>query len=237
MKKQNILKTEYFDIEYNIIKSPKRKTMSIIISEDGEVIVRIPNWISNYEAKKFVFNKREWIVSKLMIFKKQKIPERKYVSGEKFLYLGKTYTLMIMEGNYGVGILDDFLYISLKKDFFDNYDLKRNMVIKWYKNQAKKIINERLEYYSKIMKLQYGKVFIRDQKTRWGSCSGKNNLSFNYKIIMAPKRKLDYIIVHELAHIIYKHHQKSFWNYVEKYCEDYQESRKWFRENGRYLIL
>ncbi|KLO25183.1 MULTISPECIES: M48 family metallopeptidase [unclassified Marinitoga] len=236
MKNQYILKTEYFDIDYKIIKS-KRKTLSIIIDETGEVLVKAPKWLSDFEVKKFVFDKRSWIISKIMQFKENPITKRNYETGEEFLFLGKNYKLMIFEGNYGVGIQDNFIYISLKKDFFDNYELKRNMIIKWYKKQAKKIINERLKYYSKLMSLNYGKVYIRDQKTRWGSCSGKNNLSFNYKIIMAPKRKFDYIIVHELAHIIYKHHQKSFWNYVEKYCDDYIESRKWFRENGKKLIL
>ncbi|KLO20990.1 metal-dependent hydrolase [Marinitoga sp. 1197] len=236
MKNQYILKTEYFDIDYKIIKS-KRKTLSIIIDETGEVLVKAPKWLSDFEVKKFVFDKRSWIISKIMQFKENPITKRNYETGEEFLFLGKNYKLMIFEGNYGVGIQDNFIYVSLKKDFFDNYELKRNMIIKWYKKQAKKIINERLKYYSKLMSLNYGKVYIRDQKTRWGSCSEKNNLNFNYKIIMAPKRKLDYIIVHELAHIIYKHHQKTFWNYVGKYCDDYIESRKWFRKNGRKLIL
>jgi predicted metal-dependent hydrolase len=230
----NIIKTEYFDITYSIIKS-KRKTLSIIVENNGDVIVRAPKFLSDYEIKKFVFEKSDWIISKLINIKT--IEDKKYVDGENFLYLGKNYKLITIEGNYGVGIQNDFIYISLKKDFFDNISLKKEMILKWYKNEAKKIINERLEYYSKIMKLKYGKVYIRDQKTRWGSCSGKNNLSFNFRIIMAPMRKIDYIIVHELSHILHKHHQKSFWDYVSKYCDDYLESRKWFRENGYKLTL
>ncbi|WP_129407967.1 M48 family metallopeptidase [Marinitoga lauensis] len=230
----NIIKTEVFDIKYNIIKS-KRKTLSIIIENNGNIIVRAPKFLSDYEIKKFVFEKRKWIISKLLTIKP--IEEKKYIDGEKFLYLGKYYKLITIEGNYGVGIQDNFLYISLKKDFFNNLELKKEMILKWYKNEAKRIINERLKYYSKIMKLTYGKVYMRDQKTRWGSCSGKNNLSFNFRIIMAPMRKIDYIIVHELAHIRYKHHQKTFWDYVEKYCNDYLESKKWFKENGKFLTL
>ncbi|WGS64718.1 M48 family metallopeptidase [Marinitoga aeolica] len=230
----NILRTEIMDIKYDIIKS-KRKSLSITIENNGNVIVRAPKFLSDYEIKKFIFDKRKWIISKLTNIKP--IKEKEYRDGEKFLYLGKYYKLITIEGNYGVGIQNDFIYISLKKDFFDNISLKKEMILKWYKNEAKKIINERLEYYSKIMNLKYGKVYIRDQKTRWGSCSGKNNLSFNFRIIMAPMRKIDYIIVHELAHILHKHHQKSFWDYVSKYCDDYLESRKWFRENGKYLIL
>lgn len=230
----NILKTEVMDIKYNIIKS-ERKTLSLIIEHDGKVVVRAPKFLTDYEIKKFIFNKKDWIISKLINIKP--IKEKTYTDGEKFLYLGKYYKLIIIEGNYGVGIQDDFLYISLKKDFLNNITLKKEMILKWYKNEAKRIINERLKYYSRIMKLNYGKVYIRDQKTRWGSCSGKNNLSFNFRIIMAPMRKIDYIIVHELAHIIYKHHQKTFWEYVSRYCDDYLESRRWFKENGNKLIL
>ncbi|MBM7559715.1 M48 family metallopeptidase [Marinitoga litoralis] len=230
----NIIKTQYFDITYSIIKS-KRKTLSIIIEDNGNVIVRAPKFLSDYEIKKFVFDKSDWIISKLLNIKT--IEEKKYIDGEKFLYLGKNYKLITIEGNYDVGILNDYIYISLKKDFFKNIELKKEMILKWYKKEAKRIIFERLEYYSKIMNLKYGKVYIRDQKTRWGSCSGKNNLSFNFRIIMAPIRKLDYIIIHELAHIVYKNHKKEFWNYVAKYCDDYLESRKWFRENGYKLSL
>ncbi|SHE54639.1 hypothetical protein SAMN02745164_00662 [Marinitoga hydrogenitolerans DSM 16785] len=236
MNNQYMLKTEYFDIVYKIIKS-RRKTLSIIIDETGEVLVKAPKWLPDFEIKKFVFDKRIWIVSKMMKFKEKPLIKRKYESGEEFLFLGKNYKLITIEGNYDIGIQDGFLYISLKKEFFDNTELKKTMILKWYKNEAKKIINRRLEYYSKLMKLKYGKVYIRDQKTRWGSCSGKNNLSFNFRIIMAPMRKLDYIIVHELAHIVYKHHQKEFWDYVSIYCNDYQESKKWFRENGNKLTL
>jgi hypothetical protein len=230
----NIIKTQYFDITYSIIKS-KRKTLSIIIEDNGNVIVRAPKFLSDYEIKKFVFDKSDWIISKLLNIKT--IEEKKYIDGEKFLYLGKNYKLITIEGNYDVGLLNDYIYISLKKDFFKNIELKKEMILKWYKKEAKRIIFERLEYYSKIMNLKYGKVYIRDQKTRWGSCSGKNNLSFNFRIIMAPIRKLDYIIIHELAHIVYKNHKKEFWNYVAKYCDDYLESRKWFRENGYKLAL
>ncbi|KAF2956346.1 SprT family zinc-dependent metalloprotease [Marinitoga sp. 38H-ov] len=230
----NILKTKYFDINYKIIKS-NRNTISIIIENTGNVIVRAPKFLSDFEIKKFVFDKSDWIISKLLNLKT--IENKKYLDGERFLFLGKYYKLITIEGNYGIGIQDDYIYISLKKEFFDNIELKKEMIYKWYKKEAKKIILDRLDYYSKIMNLKYGKVTIRDQKTRWGSCSSKNNLSFNFRIVMAPIRKLDYIVVHELSHIIYKHHQKEFWNYVSKYCNDYLESRVWFKENGYKLVL
>ncbi|GAB6189025.1 M48 family metallopeptidase [Marinitoga arctica] len=230
----NILKTEYMEINYSIIKS-KRKSISIIIENTGDVVVRAPKFLSDYEIKKFVFDKRHWIISKLLNIKP--IKEKSYIDGERFLFLGKYYKLITIEGNYKVGIQDNYIYILLKREFFENVDLKKDMILKWYKSRAKEIITQRVDYYSNLMNLKYNKIYIRDQKTRWGSCSGKNNLSFNFRIIMAPMRKIDYIIIHELAHIKHKHHRKEFWDYVKHYCDDYLESRKWFKENGNLLIL
>lgn len=91
---------------------------------------------------------------------------------------------------------------------------------------AKKIIPERVDYYAKIMGVSYGRISIREQKTRWGSCSSKGNLNFNWKLVLMPEDLLDYVVVHELAHRLEMNHSKAFWKIVEDVLPDYRERKK-----------
>ena len=93
-----------------------------------------------------------------------------------------------------------------------------------------KIFPERVEHYARLMGISYGRITIREQKTRWGSCSGKGNLNFNWKLTLMPMEILDYVVVHELAHRKEMNHSRKFWKIVEQVLPDYQERRKRLRE-------
>lgn len=108
---------------------------------------------------------------------------------------------------------------------------------KRYRDAAKEYIPKRVEYYHQFTGGDYQKISIRDQKTRWGSCSGKGTLSFNYRLMLAPPRVLDYVVVHELCHLTHMNHSKAFWNMVESILPDYKEHRKWLKENGHTLHI
>jgi len=97
----------------------------------------------------------------------------------------------------------------------------------WLKSQAVKMINEKVNKFSKTMGLHYNRVVVRDQKSRWGSCSCLKNLNFNWRLIMAPEAVLDYVIIHELCHLKEMSHSKAFWDLVAKYCPQWHERRDW----------
>ena len=101
---------------------------------------------------------------------------------------------------------------------------------KYYRNLAREVLGARTGYYARKMGVTYGRISIREQKTRWGSCSGKGNLNFNWKLSLVPDEILDYVVVHELAHRKEMNHSNAFWNVVEKYMPDYKERRKKLRE-------
>lgn len=100
---------------------------------------------------------------------------------------------------------------------------------------ARKRIPERAAYYAEIIGVTYGRITIREQKSRWGSCSSKGNLNFNWKLVLAPPEVLDYVVVHELCHRLQMNHSTAFWNEVERILPDYRERRKWLKENGWLL--
>ena len=106
-----------------------------------------------------------------------------------------------------------------------------------YRKAAREYFPKRVSHYAHILGVTYGKISIRDQKTRWGSCSSEGNLSFNWRLILAPPDVLDYVVIHELCHRKEMNHSKEFWTLVESLMPDYKERRKWLRENGKNLTL
>ena len=101
--------------------------------------------------------------------------------------------------------------------------------------KALKFIPERVEYYAELMGVSYGRITIREQKTRWGSCSCKGNLNFNWKLMLMPPEILDYVVVHELAHRKEMNHSRDFWDMVAGVMPEYKEYRKWLRDHGHEL--
>lgn len=102
---------------------------------------------------------------------------------------------------------------------------------------AKKVIPVKVAYYARILNVTYDRITIRNQKTRWGSCSSKGNLNFNCLLMMAPPEVLDYVVVHELCHRLEMNHSKRFWAQVERVLPDYRKPRKWLKEQGSRLMF
>lgn len=105
----------------------------------------------------------------------------------------------------------------------------------YYRQKARRVIRERLYHFSQLYGLSYNKLAIRDQKTRWGSCSSKKNLNFSWRLILAPPEVLDYVVVHELCHLKHMDHSKAFWQLVSRHAPDYLKHKRWLKEN-HYLL-
>lgn len=102
---------------------------------------------------------------------------------------------------------------------------------------ALKVISVKVKHYAGLMNVQYGRITIRNQKTRWGSCSSKGNLNFNCLLMLAPDEVVDYVVIHELCHLIEMNHSKAFWKQVEQVMPDYKKHRKWLRDHGSEVIV
>ncbi len=157
------------------------------------------------------------------------------------LYLGEAYNIKYISypGKEAKVIMKDktfCIYINNSWNAERQSSETVNALKRWFLREAHRIINERLVHYSNILKLNYNDVRIKEQKTRWGSCSQKGNLNFNWRLVMAPLWILDYVVIHELCHIKHLNHSKDFWDMVELYYTNCKEAKAWLKANGGRLI-
>jgi predicted metal-dependent hydrolase len=224
-------------LSYHLIRSKKRrKTISLHIKEDGKIIIYTPFRTPKWEIERFIEEKQSWIVEKISETEKRiKEGEKTFLPGEKFLYLGEWYPLEIEESAnkkppltlaFGRFILDHN-HRAEARDLFCN----------WYKKEAKEKITERVGHYSDRFQLFPEGIRITSARSRWGSCSRDNRLSFSWRIIMASLTVIDYVLIHELVHIREKNHSHKFWNHLETVLPDYRKQKSWLRENGHLLQL
>lgn len=174
------------DIEYTLIRSARR-TISLQLQKNGEVVVRAPQRMARTDIDAFVERHRSWIEQK-KAWLAQTQQNRREITGQ--------------ERAQGI-------------------------------QAAKRIVPLRAAHFAAQMGVSYGRITIREQKTRWGSCSSKGNLNFNWKLVLMPPEVLDYVVVHELAHRIEMNHSARFWKIVESVLPDYQARRKQLKEWGR----
>ena len=199
------------DLNYHLIRSKRRrKTISLHIKEDGRIVVSTPYYTPKWEIEKFIQEKQLWIFTKISEKKKQvKEAEKTFSSGERFLYLGEWYPLEIHElDQKGPPLRLSFGRFILSKDHTEG---ARDLFIQWYKREAKEKIAGRMEYYSHRLHLFPKAIRITNARSRWGSCSRDNRLSFSWRMIMASLTVIDYILIHELIHIREKNHSRRFW--------------------------
>lgn len=230
-------------IQYKIVRS-NRKTVAIQLLEDGNVEVSAPFSVTKKQIDEIIKDKISWILKKQEELKRiyiEKNIDRKFEDGEKISYLGKEFSLKIIKAKEyiqpKVVIDNDNMVIYINEKFIDK-DAKeniRNIIKKWLVERFRDVAVDRIKKYSFLIGVNPTKITIREQKTRWGSCSSKGNINLNWKLVMAPMEVIDYVIVHELCHMIEMNHSKNYWNIVSTVMPDYKNHRKWLKENGHKL--
>jgi len=206
-------------ITYNLIRS-KRKSIAIHITKDATVEVRAPFGISKAEIDRIVTSKQNWIHKRLV--------ERQEQIEQKAEFLLNYKSLLSVQGKvYPITVKDDNELGFDGKSFYLPPNLSSKEIkyaaIQIYKMIAKNVLTNKVSSYSKLMKVAPRAVKINSAKTRWGSCSSKNSINFSWRLIMADEDVIDYVVVHELAHIKEHNHSARFWTVVESVLPDYKE--------------
>ncbi len=215
-----------------IIRS-KRSTLSLQITEDSELVIRAPYKMSKKAIYRVIVKYKDWIEKKQKeMAKRSKRLEHKFTDKEEFFYLGNRYELQIVKDQKVPLIFDDGFFLSER-----HLNDAKEILLEWYKVKSYEIIFDRVTFYASKYGFKYEKFRITNAQKRWGSCSSNGNLNFSWKLVMAPLDIIDYVVIHELVHLIERNHSKSFWEKVRMICPEYEKYHDWLKENGYLLNL
>lgn len=216
----------------DIIKRLPRRSISLHINHDGALEVRAPKYVPEFIIQRFVASKSGWIEkTRRKLTSLPKTTKPTYTEGSVFRLGGKEYTLHVTDGNA--------IVLTPTKLFFPKKFMSRaryHMEV-FCRKFAKLFLTERLSHYAEKMGVSYKRVSIRDTSSRWGSCSSSGTISFSYRLVLAELHIIDYVVIHELAHVTFHHHRPSFWAHVASYYPDYIAARTWLRREGHTLKI
>jgi hypothetical protein len=227
-------------IPYSISYSRRRKNATIVVHPTKKVEVKVPIKAESQDIRNLIQRKAKWVVKHIEWFNQFQYldTEKEYVNGETFLYLGRQYRLKIFKS-------DNEHYARLKGKYFEvaipsvkgKEELVRDALFDWYQIHANEQIGRIVEVYSKKLGVEKPHFKVKYQSKRWGSCTNKNQLNFNFLIAMAPMSQIQYVIAHELCHIKYKNHSSDFWQSLRVVMPDYELRKDNLRRDGWKYVL
>ncbi|MDH4462066.1 MAG: SprT family zinc-dependent metalloprotease [Flectobacillus sp.] len=221
-------------IDIQITKS-SRKTVSIYIERDGTVAALVPEQLTDEQIMEVIKTKEYQIhrhLAQWIQLNEAKV-EREYVSGQSFMYLGRNYRLRLVDEKLGEVKLKNGYFLLSKQEKMK----AKELFVEFYKAKLKEKISPIIERYKGQLGVTPQELKIMELQHRWASCTIKGNVNFHWKCAMAPIDVLNYIVVHELAHIIHPNHSPEFWNTVDKVLANYDSQIKWLRLNGAGMDL
>lgn len=225
------------DIDYKILRS-QRSTADIVIERNGRVLVRAPQSVPDERIEDLIEAKRYWIYKNLAEWRDLNATRvlREYRNGEGFLYLGRSYRLLLVADQDEPLLLKSGRF-CMRRDLVNQGGIEAAKAAfrDYYIARGSERIRQRVEYYAPKVGVTPRDVTIRELGNRWASCSPKGNLAFHWKSIMAPQTIIDYIVVHELCHFHHLDHTDAFWNEVDKVMPAYGERKAWLRVHGAGL--
>jgi len=233
-----VIPKELFGLKVEVLRS-KRKTYALHIV--GKVLqIRVPNRVRDRKIVEILETKERWIRNKAFQLQTQPIKrEREFINGESFSFLGRNLKLKVLEGGkVGTQLIDNYLMTTVRTSEIGDLRKSRikTYIEKWYVKEAHIRLEEKVIRYSKIIGVSPREMKVRNYKSRWGSCDNKGRLTFNFHLIKAPHSIVDYVVIHELCHMIQANHSKAFWNVVNKFDPSFKNHKKWLKENGNLLI-
>lgn len=222
------------DLEYTIVRLPRRRKLTIAVERDRSVVVHAPSATAEDRIHRLVESRRQWIFEKTRHAQKYDDlphpPGKELVNGESALYLGRSYLIEIAPTDSGE--------IEFAQKFFVPANLagrKLEAFRGWYIARAEEKILPRVRRHARQIGVAFARASIVDNRYRWGSCTVKNNLTFNWRLIKAPMSVIDYVVVHELAHLLEANHTPRFWNIVKAQIAAVDQSKRWLKEHGQLL--
>ena len=228
---------DHNNLPYHVVRSKRRKTAQISVKAE-KIEVRIPEWVSDQWVEKWVSERAGWIQRK---WNDVNLSSQEYrieiQPGTLIPYLGKNHRLSWQEGKRsGVCIVEERILVTVSnRSTKPEEERVKSALEGWFKKQAETVLKERLEYWQSEMSLNYTSFKTKGYRRRWGSCSSRGEISFNWKLIFASLELVDYVVVHEIAHLQHLNHSKDFWSLVGRYCPQWKNYRKELNTRAAWL--
>ncbi|AHK78159.1 metal-dependent hydrolase [Ectothiorhodospira haloalkaliphila] len=220
------------DLTFEVRESTRRKTLEITVDRGGELIISAPSGTDEQHLRDFVMEKRLWIYRKLAekAESRRPLPQKQYVNGEGFLYLGRSYRLKrVPDDAQDIPLKLVAGRFQLREDAVPN---AREHFIHWYSARATDWLTARVKAQARRMGVEPAGVKVQDLGYRWGSCGKGSRVYFHWKTILLPRPIAEYVVVHELVHLHEPHHTPAFWRRLERAMPDYEQRKGWLARHG-----
>jgi predicted metal-dependent hydrolase len=222
------------ELDYKIVRSARRTKLTITVERDRSVVVHAPEKISEEAVREAVNAKRQWLFGKIHHPQKYRAaphaPGKEVVNGESAPYLGRDYRIQLTETASGQVELSDCFLVPASR-----HNLRCKVLRDWYIARANEKILPRIDRYARELGVKFAAAKIVDNRYRWGSCTVNDNISFNWRLIKAPIFVIDYVIIHELAHLVESNHTANFWSIVRAHNPKMEKAKAWLKEHGQVL--
>lgn len=227
--------------DYIFKRSKTGHSTTLRISSDGEVVVKAPWYVPKMLVEDYLNDKKDWVISHLKNLPKSNKP--KFTHLEPQLFLGRSFPLVYKPTPYitkaRINFDEKSFILTLPKDFSPQKSKSsaKKLLLDWYLKYGQKHLFERASFYTQQLNVKFNRLVLKKVSSIWGSCSSKNNLNFNRKLVMAPPEVIDYVVIHEVCHLVHRHHRRTFWQLVKTFDPEYHLHKLWLSNNHRLLTL
>jgi predicted metal-dependent hydrolase len=224
-------------VSYTLRRSARARYLRADIGLRTGLRVTLPDGLSETRIESFLRARRVWVLRALGRLERLAalIPDRSLDHGTSVPYLGTSLTLNLSNGAPArVGRLGDSLIVHTPRR---TRAAVHAALVQWYRHEAARVLGEQARALAERHGLDYAKIIIRDQRRRWGSCSSKGTLSFNWRLMLGPESVARYLVAHELAHRAHPDHSRRFWGKVAELCPGFREQERWLKKYGVGLVL
>ena len=222
------------------IRLSRRKTMAMEV-RDGQVLVAAPHRTNLKQLHRWVETKANWVRQKLeeQALRRQQVPTPQFCDGARWAFLGKKFIVNISHGNRKDCTFEDGslnLCLSSRSRRTQTEQIRLQMQ-DWYKQVARDTLTQKSIHVCQRLNTQFRSINLRRTKTKWGHCTARGELQYNWLIMQAPEDIVDYLVAHECCHLLHLNHGPNFWAQVKDICPDYLEQRQWLKDNGHRLVF
>ncbi|WP_066967342.1 M48 family metallopeptidase [Microbulbifer sp. Q7] len=225
------------EVTYRLARSPRRKRLGLVVTDKGAE-VRIPQRCAERHGHQFLRENIQWVRAQLrgVAERQSQVPEHHFAFGAHFPWLGKTLELDRAACAADAGIRDGFIQLYSRVREPDEEQIQAALQ-KLYQKEALRLLVDKSQYFARLLGLEFSSVKVRRTRSKWGHCTIRGELQYNWLVCLAPEPVVDYLVIHEVCHLQHHNHSPAFWALVASLCPDYKRLRRWLKENGHTLQL